>query len=249
MRSFNRRSRRALVAAGLAAALAAGGPRSANSLIVYCSNCSTETTQLLSWAKQLDQYVAQLQQVQAEISTLTNAIQNTVSLPQSLFNNISSTINSLTNISSGASLLSGNTGQFLTNLSNRTGYPLQNVANITQQLTAETNATANAIQAFGRMLNLQPGQLQSSSATLAALQSQAMNATGRQQVLQSLAGITAITGQQLQSSQALMTAALQAQLTVATSDADRRALQDAALQQMLNAPPLPVTGQVFKVGQ
>ncbi len=189
----------------------------------------------------------EIQTVQNTLSIFENAVQNTANLPNTLFNDITSDINRLTSISSGASLLSNNSAQFLTNLANAGGYPPATAQNWQQEIINEQNDIALKTTGFATMMQLQPAQLSSYSATLNALENQAQSATGRQQTLQAIAGINAAVGQQVKTSQATVTAAMQAQLAVTTAQADRRALQDALWQQFVGVPMAPVQGQGFSV--
>ena len=84
--------------------------------------------------------------------------------------------------------------------------------------------------------------------SIASLQNQLQSAAGQKAAIQAAGAIAATTGQQLINLQGTMVTVATATGNIAAAEADRRAMEDAAMQQMLNAPPLPVTGQVFKVG-
>ncbi len=230
----NSRARRLVLAAVSALALAWAAPAYPQ-MVVTCPTCSQSTQQIL-------QYARQLLQLEQEIQIVQYAITNTLNFPNLVFSDITSDVNRLTSLSSGASLIAGNTNSFLLNLANTGGYPLATAQNWQQQIIFEQNAVANAIRTYGNMLGLQPQQLANYSTQLAALQAQAQSAAGRLQVQQAIAGIQAATGQQLNTTQAQMSAALQAQLAVSTSQADRQGLQDALWQQFSNFTPMPVGG-------
>jgi P-type conjugative transfer protein TrbJ len=241
---------RITLAAGVAAVcVVAPPPRPADAQqTVICANCSTIAEQLLEYAKQVQQYLTQIQQLQTEINTYLNLVQNTLSLPGTVYQDATADINRITSIASGASLLSGNVGSFLGNLGSTSGYPIAVAVNFQQQIIAEQNAISQGITALGNTLALQPAQLQNYSATLAALQTQALGATGWQQVHQTVAGLVAATGQATHMMQSQLTTAMQAVLTYDTSRADRQALGDALWMQFSTYTPMPLNGQGFTFG-
>lgn len=248
MRSFSRHSRRVLIAAGIAAALAAGPSHQAGAIDVECLNCSTVFQQLQDAFQRAQQLSTAISQLQTEINTYQTMLTSIASLPNNIWQSAQSSIRQVTNIANTASLLSGNTGTMIANLQSANGYQFTSLTNAPQQILAEQQAIGNSLSALGRVLNLQPAQLNSNAAMIASLQNQLQSAAGQKAAIQAAGSIAATTGQQLISLQGTMVAAVTATGNIAAATADRRALQDAALRQMLNAPPLPVTGQVFKVG-
>lgn len=221
---------RKLVLGAAAAAALLVAPVAKAAMPVVCTNCSTIAQQLMNYARQLEQLQQEIQTAQNTLNFYTNAVQNTASLPSTVYSNITGDIARIEGIANMASMLGGNTGTMLGYLGNTGGYPLSSVASVDQQLIAEHNALANAMTQLGNTLNLNPTQLRSNAATLAALQDQAMSADGRQKVLQTLAGINATVGQQISRQQATLAAAFQAMATAEVARADRQALLDAADQ-------------------
>lgn len=227
--------RRVLFSATAALALlTAAAP--AGAIDVECLNCNTITQSLVAYAQQLNQLAAELQTVQNTLNTYTTLVTNTISLPFTAYRDITGDIAQITSIANQANMLSGQVGGMINNLSARGGYPAAGIGlqNLPGQLAAEANAVANAMRQAANVLNLQPTQLQSTSATLAALQSQAQGASGQKQALQAIAGIGATTGQQLATTQAALTTTMQAMLTYETAQADRQALLDALNRQDLD---------------
>lgn len=236
----NRRALRVVLAAGVAAAwFTITAPPPALALAVVCVNCSTIGQQLISYAKQIAQWETELNQLQQQIQLVDNAITNTANLPDQIFQDATSNIQHLTSIANGASLIAGNTETFISNL-RASSYPLP--GNPMQEIVQEQNAISNALQSVGRVLNLQEPQLTNNAAILASLQSQSMSATGRMQALQLSNELAATTGQQLQSLQTTILAMAQTQGAVALSEADRRAMEDAAMDQFSTYTPYPTTG-------
>jgi P-type conjugative transfer protein TrbJ len=191
--------------------------------VVYCTNCSTIAQELLGYARQLEQLQQQIQTAQNTLNFYTNAVQNTASLPGSVYRDITGDITRIEGIAQQANLLSGQTGMMLGNLSAAGGYPVGNANTYAGQVAMESQAIANAMTQAANILNLQPNQLQNSSATLAALETQATSSGSRNAILQTLAGSTAATGQLVATQQGAVTAALQGILAYDTAQADREA--------------------------
>ncbi len=217
--------RKLLLAGVAAAALAAGQPADAQ-MAVTCVNCSTVAQQLLGYVRQLYQLQQEIQTAQNTLNFWLNAVQNTVSLPGTVYRDLTSDIARIQGIAQQASMLSGATGTLITNLGPG-GYPLASANTYLAQVQFETGAVANAVRQVANLLNLQPAQLQNSSATLAALQSQAASSNSRNAILQALAGTTATTGQLVGTQLSTLSAVMQAQLTATTAAADREAYKAA----------------------
>lgn len=231
MRIAHKRGLRTLlIAATFSAGLSA--PVSAQQAVT-CVNCSTIVQQLLDYARQLEQLQQEIQTAQNTLNFFLNAVQNTASLPNTVYRDLTADIQRIENIANQAQMLGGQTGAMIGNLSPSTGYPLAGISSWTQQLVNEDAALATAMRSAAQVLNLQPAQLQADATTLSSLQSQAMAATGRQQVLQSIAGINATVGQQIGKQQATLAAAMQALATYDIAQADRQALLEAVGQQRL----------------
>lgn len=209
-----------LIAVGLSAALSVSA---AAQQAVICVNCSTVAQQLLNYARQLEQLQQEIQTATNTLNFYTNALQNTASLPNTVYRDITSDIQRIEGIAQQASMLGGQTGTMLGNLSAPGGYPIANANTYAAQIAMESQAVANAMRQAANILNLQPNQLQNSGATLAALESQATNSNSRNAILQTLAGTTAATGQLVATQQGALTAAMQAMLTYDTAKADREA--------------------------
>jgi type IV secretion system protein TrbJ len=201
---------------------------------VFCTNCSTVTEQLLQFARQLEQLQQEIQTAENTLNFYMNAVQNTVSLPSTVYRDLTNDVNQITSIATRANMLAGQTGQMLSNLGASGGYPFGTaVTNWHTQITTESNAISEALTTAANVLNLQPQQLANDAATLAALQSQALSSTGRQQALQTLAGVTATIGQSIQKSQSTLATALQGMMTYETAQRDQQAMFQAVNDQDL----------------
>jgi P-type conjugative transfer protein TrbJ len=197
---------------------------------VLCVNCSTITQQLLGYARQLYQLQQEIQTVQNTFNTFLNLTQNSVNLPGTIYRDLTADINRIESLANQATMLGGNTGAMIGNLGQSGGYPAALVQNWQQQLVAENNAIALAMQQMGAVLALQPGQLNNYAATLASLQAQGMSSGGWQQTLQTLNGVNATIGQAIIHQNSTVATALQGLATYETARADRDALQQMAAQ-------------------
>jgi type IV secretion system protein TrbJ len=219
-----------VVFAGIAAiSLIAGVPPVSAQLggsVVYCTNCSTI-------AQQLADYARQLTQLQQEITTATQEINSALALPTTAYRDLTTDVRNIENIGSQAQMLSGQTGAMLNNLSNTGGYPLGNITSLSQELITESNAISNAIKTAANVFNRLGSS--SDSATLSALQTQALGTAGRQATLQTLAGIETTLAQQISKQQATNMAIYQGLLTTAAADADRREASDALTTEQMAA--------------
>jgi P-type conjugative transfer protein TrbJ len=207
--------RRLLLAAVSVAALLAAEPAHAQQA-VFCTNCSTLTQELAGYARQL-------LQLQQEITTAEQAVANTLALPSTVYRDMTGEVTQIEAIANQANMLNGNTGAMLGKLASATGYPAGSLAQWQNQLIVESNTISQAMGAAAKILQQQQTSLKTNAATLASLQSQALGTGGRQATLQTLAGLEATIGQQIQSQQGTLTAALQAMLTYQTAQADREA--------------------------
>jgi P-type conjugative transfer protein TrbJ len=205
--------RKALLGAVSAIALAMVQPAWAFTT-VYCTNCDTLTQQLLSYSQQL-------LQLENEVKTAEAAVANTLALPSTVYRDMTSEIRQIESIASQASMLSGKTADILGNLAKTGTYSAGSISAWQNQLINESNAISQAMRTAATILQNQNTSLGTNAATLANLQSQALGTGGQQATLQTLAGIQATVGQQIQSQQATTSAALQAMLTAQAAQAER----------------------------
>jgi P-type conjugative transfer protein TrbJ len=220
-------------------------PPPADALIVECANCSSITEQLLSDARQAQQYVTQLQQYQTQLQQYANMVQNTVALPMSLWSQVQNDIMQVRSLTNAASLLTGSSGSILSRLQNAQGYANQASflpQNIGSQFTMWQQTLGNASNSLGRTLGVQQGQEQNYTALQAAINQHSQTATGQMQAIQAGNELASLTSTQLNQIQTTVTAAAQEQATRDIVAADRQAMQDAQWEQFVAAPPLATTG-------
>lgn len=211
---------------------------------VYCTNCSTSWSQLAQLAKQAQQIATQLDQYRTELMQYSNMIQNTVGLPMQMWGTVQSDIMQVRSLSNAASLLSGNAGSMIGRLNSAAGYAdrLAMLGSMPGQFVTWQRTIGNNLSTMGRVLGLQQDQANSDAALLKRLQDAAGSATGQMQAIEAgnqLAGANA--AQLYQIHQTLMATA-QMEANRMAVEADRRASEDAALQQFLSSPALPLAG-------
>jgi P-type conjugative transfer protein TrbJ len=182
---------------------------------VFCTNCSTIGQQLLDYARQFEQ-------LQQEITTAEQEVINTLSLPGTVYRDLTADIQQITTLANQANMLAGNMGTILNAMA--VGYPQNALDNWHQWLTNETNAVALAMRTAAQVLNLQPNQLPMDATTLAALDAQALGTGGRQASLQTLAGGLSSVGQGINKQQATVATALQALISYQSTERDKEQL-------------------------
>jgi len=230
----------ALVAAGLCLS-----PRpAAAQWSVFCTNCSSEFSELAGLAKQAQQLGTQLMQYQTQLQQYANMVTNTVALPQQMWGTVQSDIMQVRALSDAASLLSGNAGSIVSRLQSASGYASQaaSLGNIAGQLTTWQQTIGNNVNALGRTLGLQQGQQGSTTSLLTTLQDHAQSAQGQMQAIQAGNELAHANAVQLAQIQATLSATAQMQATGMAVDADRRASQDAAMLHFAQPSSIATSG-------
>lgn len=214
-------------------------------LATVCVNCSSLQEELISDAKQAQQYTAQVAQLQTQLNQYANMVTNTVALPRQVFAGVQSDINQVRNLANAASLLTGNSGSILTRLQSAQGYANQVSflpQNIGSQFTMWSNTLGNASNTLGRTLGVQQGQLSNYAALQAAIQAHSQTAAGQMQAIQAGNELAALTNTQLQQVQTTLYAAAQEQATRDITAAERQAVNDAAMLKFSQYQPVATTG-------
>jgi P-type conjugative transfer protein TrbJ len=220
-------------------------PKAVAQVVVACPTCSSIAEQLVSDAKQAQQYLTQVSQLETELRQYANMVTNTVSLPMQVFAGVQSDIMQIRNLTNAASLLTGNSGSILTRLETAGAYANQASllpSNIGNQFTIWQQTLGNAGTSLGRTLGVQQGQEQSYTALQAAIQAHSQTAAGQMQAIQAGTEMAALTNTQLQQIQTTLVSAAQEAATRDEINADRRASQDAAVLQFSQYQAVPTTG-------
>jgi len=211
---------------------------------VHCENCSTVWNQLLEYGKQVQQLATQLQSYETQLQQYANMVTNTMALPQQLWGQVQSDIMQVRNLSNAASLLSGNAGSIVARLQSASAYTDQvaSLGNIAGQLTIWQQTIGNSVSTLGKTLGLQQDQQASDADLLAALEQHSQSAAGQMQALQAGNELAHATVAQLQQIQATLNVTAQTRATEMAVDADRRALQDAAMLHFSTPTPIQTSG-------
>lgn len=217
-----------------AAALLVFSPLPAHAIDVECLNCSTVVEQAIMAGKQLEQLAQEIQTAENTLNTYVNAVQNTVNLPVSVFNDITGTVNQIASIGQRSQMLINQTKTMIDNLGTGAGYPVATITDLQNELASDQIAVSDAMKTAGNALDFLNGQLPTNAANFAALHSQALGASGRQQSIQTLAGVAAAQGQVSTQRQAAGIAVQQALLTTQMEMVDRGAANAALNTNDLN---------------
>ena len=181
--------------------------------------------QLATLPEQLVQAAYELQTMTTEISNLKNQIENTLQLPGTVYRDLTGDIAQLTSLTNQANMLAGNAGNMITALSSVGGYGgFTGPGMFHSQFTYESNTVSNALKTAAQAISAQNASLQQDAATLSALNDQALNGSGRQQSLQTIAGLVAQMAQSTQKLAQVMTTAAQGQMTYQLARQDQDGL-------------------------
>jgi type IV secretion system protein TrbJ len=147
-------------------------------------------------------------------------------------------------LSNAASLLSGNSGSLISRLQNASAYANRagSLANIPSQITGYQQTIGNNLSTMGKTLGLQQGQEASNAALLASLQAHSQSAVGQMQAVQAGNELAHQQATQLLQIQATLTSTAQMQATQMAVDADRKAVEDAAMQHFAQPSTIVTTG-------
>ncbi len=212
---------------------------------VFCVNCSTFVEDLKDYAQQVMMYA---EEVQTQLNTLNfykNAVQNTISLPQKIYQDITGQVGQITGLMKLATMTGGYSGGMLTGLSDGS-FALQKVANFPTLVANESKAAGNALMQAGRAMDLLPDQLDESSASLASIHDQAFDSDSRNAILQAHTGVSATNAQVNTADVAVRTSGMQALLTIEAARQEKDsyivALTDAHQKAGIKAACGQVTG-------
>jgi P-type conjugative transfer protein TrbJ len=158
-------------------------------------------------------------------------VSNTVALPQEIWSTVQSDIIRVQALSNAASLLSGNSGSLISRLQNASAYASQagSLANIGGQFTTYQQTIGNNLSTMGRQLGLQQGMESNNATLLASLEQHSQSAQGQMQAIQAGNELAHAQATQLMQIQATLSTTSQMQATQMAVDADRQAVNDAAL--------------------
>jgi P-type conjugative transfer protein TrbJ len=235
-------SRRKLLLGASAVALAAVAPRPA--LAIVCANCSTIVQQLMEYAQQVYSIGVQLQQYRTQILQYMNMVQNTVALPQQLWNFVTGDIQQIRNLANIGALLAGNAGGITSTLANFNAAATQTLGltDIVNKYNAWAQMAGQNVTSMQMAFGMAQNQMASDAALVQAIQAQSGSAVGQMQVLQAANEMASVqVSQTMQLHQTMMSQG-QALAAYMNADAARQADADQATINFLSGPALPMTG-------
>jgi P-type conjugative transfer protein TrbJ len=211
--------------------------------IVFCTNCSDAWTQAAQLAKQAESAVTEASSYVRQGLQYANQIQNTISLPMTLYTTARADLSSVQGIMGAGSQLSGTGGlNGLFGSVNGLGGQLSNVANMPQQFASWGRMEKDNINSTLKMLGLTNSQRVTDAATLSTEEANSATATGQKAAIQAGNQIAAQGVAQTQKLAQLVAAQTQMQANQFAIQADRQAVSDAALVQFLSPGQMSVSG-------
>ena len=232
------------VAAGI---LLAGPADRAEAIPVFCTNCSTEWDQLLSYAKQVQQVATQLQSYVLQGQQYLNQIENTIALPMQVYSTVQGDMSQVQNLSNIGSIFSGNSGSILSRLNSLNGLSsygslLDLPSNIGNQFSFWRQTIGNNLDTTGKVFQLQQSQEATDAATLNTIQSHSQGAVGQVQAIQAGNELASANGKQLYQIEQTQMASAQMQATQIAVNADRQATEDEATAKFMTMTQQPTSG-------
>lgn len=227
-------------AAICAAFIATAAPAAA--LVVTCTNCGTEWTQLANNLQLVDQLAKQVQLVEEAIKRHQTMLLNSKGLDEQSFGEPLAELRSVTALLSQAKSVSFAAGdldaQFAAKYRDYQSYAGQQLDG--EQLAGKyqqwSEDTASSVLVTLKAAQLQAGQIEGSEASLlAGLEQQAVSAEGRMQALQVANEVALASARQIQKLRQLILVQLQLQANHVQTVMDRQAREDADYDRFLKS--------------
>ena len=218
--------------------------------VVTCVNCSTTVTQLLEYAKQLQQVETQLQQYSTQLQQYANMVQNTTSLPQQIYSSAMSDMQSVQSLMSTWTQLSfsnpgASMGTFSSYLSSTSGQ-LGNLSAQATQYQTWSQQSKDGITAAMNALSQQNSQLATDNNTMTQLQAQAASSTGQMQAIQNAAEISAQQVRETEKLRQLIMVQTQLAANQQSVASQQQSSGQAQWQNFLGTQVQPTSGSTYK---
>lgn len=249
-----RKIARPLLGAVLALGVTAGAaviPTAASAQTVYCTNCASQLTQLKQQADQALQLVRQAEQLQTQISSYQNMLQNTARLPEHIFGDAMRDINQLKSIYDQAKGLvytaSNLDEQFAARYGNFDSYKQAGIsdARLQEKYRQWSNESNDSVLTTMRGLGLHERQLRDDAATLQRLQQHASSADGQMQALSAGNEYAAFTAGQMQRLHQLVMMQVNMQASALQIEADRNAVGAARAREFFSGSTPTYSGNTY----
>ena len=232
----------------LAVGLLVPGPPLAGGAM-YCTNCSTEWTQILNKVQLLASYIRQGEELQQKILMVLDMAKNTAALPSLVFGPITADIAQLANVVQGGRALAYSMANLDGEFRNRfRGFGYNARAWFTDYRTwsqTSLDSTLGTLRAAG----LQGQQLQSEQAVLNQLKVMAQKSDGRMKALQVANQIAEQSVQQLMKLRQLMLADLQSKQAFQAAQIQKEAATEASTEKLFNFSGRAGDGRGYQAAQ
>ena len=207
----------------------------ARAITVVCVNCSTVWNQMMEYAKEVETALNTAQQLQTQIQQYNNMVQQGLSLPNSMFGSITSSMNQLRGIySQGSSLaysMSNLDSQFRDQFKGYDNYLSsigQASANMPGQYKKWSDSGFDNARSAMEAVGMNTSSFASEDAMLSSLVQRSATAQGRMQAIQAGNEIAAQQVQQLQKLREMIAANVTLQSNYIAQQTERQAMDDAA---------------------
>jgi P-type conjugative transfer protein TrbJ len=215
---------------------------------VFCVNCGTEATQLLSKLTAAKQLATQAQQLQSQLRMYADMATNSKTVSQSVWGSTVSDFQKLNNLFLQSKALAGNAsnldGQFAQRYGTYTSYIKNKMSgsdwnNKYSQWSSEASDNARyTLKGIG----VQASQMQNEQLVMQQLQNLSQSAQGRMQAVQVANMFASQNMEQLMKLRQLLMSQMQMQANYMAQEQDRKAASDAAVQRFYNFQPLQYKG-------
>lgn len=208
---------------------------------VVCTNCSTWTSQLMQYAKEVEQVAETITMRIAQAQMLQNQITNMASLPNSLWQQIEGNFNATQSLfqrgqglMASASMVSAQLQSYRSMLGQTIDMP-QQYARWSQQAN---DSVASTLAGMGLMRD----QMASDRAIVNQIRARSSGAAGMKQAIQANTEMASAQVNELHRLRELMIADATLNANAFALRAQRQAAEDAANSQFFGSPPQPERG-------
>ena len=239
------------VAGMIAAGLTATAPAVATAQTVYCTNCSDRFTQIKQQADQALQLARQAEQLQVQLRSYEQMMQDGLALPDRMFGDVARDIASINNLMEQAQGLAYTATNLDQEFARRYGsfdsYRQGGVSDSQlqdkyRQWSQEANSSVLTAM---RSLGVQSQQMNSEAALLRQLQSRAGSARGQMEAIQVGNELAAESIAQTQKLRQLLMAQTQLQAQQMQIEADRNAVGEARARQFFTGAQPTYSGNTY----
>ncbi len=215
---------------------------------IYCSNCSTMWQQVMQYGKDVETALNTAQQLSTQIQQYQNMVQQGLSLPSSLFNQITGQLQQITSVYNNAKSL----GREISNFDDKFKDQFKNYDNWLKTNNFTSQAAADRYEAWSeqgldnartamKAAGMNVDGFSDENAMLAQIVSRSQSASGRLQAIQAGNEIAAQNVQQLQKLRDLVATQITLQGNYMAQYQERQSVDD-AFREKFNSGTVKGTG-------